>query len=50
VLASINQGVPLLKMEPKDPVSRALANWADELAPVLIKHEKGWFHSMLGGL
>ena len=50
VLASINQGVPLLKMEPKDPVSRALADWADELAPVLIKHEKGWFHSMLGGL
>lgn len=30
---SINQGVPLAEIAPKDPVSRALKEWAENLAP-----------------
>lgn len=48
VNASINQGVPLLKMSPRDPVARALLDWAQELSPVSIKHEKSWLQNMLG--
>jgi pilus assembly protein CpaE len=37
VLASINQGVPLAQLAPRDPVARALQDWAQALAPVALK-------------
>ena len=49
VNASINQGVPLLKMAPRDPVANALLEWAQELSPVSITQEKKWLRSWLGG-
>jgi len=48
VMASINQGVALGKMAPRDAVARALLDWADELSPVSIRHEKGWFQTLMG--
>ena len=33
VVASINQGIPLLELRPKDPVAQELHQWADELSP-----------------
>jgi pilus assembly protein CpaE len=34
VAASVNQGVPVIKLAPRDPVSKALEDMAHELAPV----------------
>jgi pilus assembly protein CpaE len=34
VAASVNQGVPVIKLAPRDPVSKALEEMAHELAPV----------------
>jgi len=47
VVYSINHGVPILKQTPKDPVARALAEWAEELAP---PHDKrgGWLRGIFG--
>ena len=50
VSASVNQGVPLLSLSPKDVVSRALQAWAKELSPVSVKASKSWFHTLTGGL
>jgi pilus assembly protein CpaE len=47
VRASVNQGVPLLKLAPRDPVARALQEWAQELAPVAVNRSKGWLHGLL---
>ena len=33
VVASINQGIPLLELRPKDPVAQELHQWAEELSP-----------------
>lgn len=33
VADSINQGVPLVELTPRDPVARALKDWAEHLAP-----------------
>lgn len=33
VADSINQGVPLVELAPRDPVARALKEWAENLAP-----------------
>ncbi len=33
VADSINQGVPLVELTPRDPVARALKEWAESLAP-----------------
>jgi pilus assembly protein CpaE len=43
VAASVNQGVPLTKLAPRDPVARALQEWAQELSPVMVKPAKHWF-------
>lgn len=49
VLASVNQGVALVKLAPKDPVARALRDWAQELSPVTVKAgAKGWFANLRG--
>lgn len=45
--ASVNQGVPLLELAPRDPVARALHDWAQELAPVTVARDKGWLQSLL---
>jgi pilus assembly protein CpaE len=45
--SSVNQGVPILQLTPKDPVSRALQDWAEEFAPMAIPHNKGWLHGLL---
>ncbi|NMM20012.1 MAG: MinD/ParA family protein [Rhodoferax sp.] len=47
VSASVNQGVPLLEMAPRDPVARALHDWAQELAPVPVQPNKGWLHGLM---
>jgi pilus assembly protein CpaE len=50
VSASVNQGVPLLKLYPKDVVSRALQEWAKELSPVSVKTSKSWYQTLTGSL
>ena len=47
VNASINQGVPMLELAPRDPVTRALAEWAEELAPTMAPQGKGWLQRVL---
>lgn len=48
VNSSVNQGIPLVDMAPRDPVAHALLDWARELAPAATgeRHGGGW----LGGL
>jgi pilus assembly protein CpaE len=49
VLASVNQGVALVKLAPKDPVAKALLEWAQELSPVTVKAgAKSWFANLRG--
>ncbi|UUZ75866.1 AAA family ATPase [Polaromonas sp. P1(28)-13] len=43
VAASVNQGVPLIQLAPRDPVARVLQEWAQELSPVMVKPSKSWF-------
>lgn len=45
--ASVNQGVPMLELAPRDPVARALHDWAQELAPVTVTRDKGWLRGLL---
>lgn len=47
VNASVNQGVPMLELAPRDPVTRALDDWAQELAPVQAPRSKGWWQGLL---
>lgn len=47
VNASVNQGIPLLEMAPRDPVARALHEWAQELAPTAVPPSKGWLHGLM---
>jgi pilus assembly protein CpaE len=47
VVRSVNHGVPILKQSPKDPVSRALTDWAASLAPQSSKRS-GWLRGMFG--
>ncbi len=47
VTASVNQGVPLLEMAPRDPVARALRAWAQELAPPPVQGNRGWWHGLV---
>lgn len=46
VNASVNQGIPLLELAPRDPVARALHDWAQELAPVPVQRNKGWLDGL----
>lgn len=49
VLASVNQGVALVKLAPKDPVAKVLLEWAQELSPVTVKAgAKSWFANLRG--
>jgi pilus assembly protein CpaE len=40
VADSINQGIPILNLAARDPVSKALREMADKL--VAVKQERGW--------
>ena len=44
---SVNQGVPLLQLSPRDPVTRALQEWAHELAPTPRPRNKGWLQGLM---
>jgi pilus assembly protein CpaE len=48
VVSSVNHGVPILKQSPKDPVARALREWARALSPQDDKRS-GWLRGMFGG-
>jgi pilus assembly protein CpaE len=37
VQASINQGIPLAELAPRDPVTRALQDWVQEFSPVTVQ-------------
>ncbi len=45
--SSVNQGIPMLKLNPRDPISRALQEWAQELAPVVVQGSKGWLQGLM---
>lgn len=47
VNASVNQGVPMLELAPRDAVARALQDWAQELAPATVASDKGWLRGLL---
>jgi len=47
VIASVNEGVPLLEMAPRDPVAHALQAWAQELAPTSVQRNAGWWQRVL---
>lgn len=46
VAYAINHGVPLLRHAPKDPVAKALGNWADEWAPPEAEARGGWLRAL----
>jgi pilus assembly protein CpaE len=46
VVASINQGIPLMELRPKDPVAQELHQWADELSPRKAGHVTSKSHWM----
>jgi pilus assembly protein CpaE len=46
--ASANQGVPIVKLDRSNPVSRGLSELAHEVAPAPEVEQKGWISRMLG--
>lgn len=42
VTSSINQGIPLQELAPRDSVARSLRGWAEELAPAAHKESGSW--------
>jgi pilus assembly protein CpaE len=48
VMASINQGVPLPMLLPRDDVTHVLQAWANDLSPVTLKPKKHWFAALTG--
>lgn len=48
VAASMNQGVPLIRLAPRDPVTRALQEWARELSPIKVKPARHWLTALTG--
>ncbi len=49
VMASINEGVPLPMLYPKDAVTHVLQAWANDLSPVTLKPKKSWLAALTGG-
>lgn len=50
VMESINQGVPLPLLLPRNAVSRVLQEWANDLSPVTLKPKRSWLSALAGGL
>ena len=51
VTASINQGVPLLELAPRDPVAHVLQEWAQTLTPGAEPNRSkpgGWWRGLTG--
>jgi pilus assembly protein CpaE len=48
VADSVNQGTPIVKLAPRDPVARALRDMADTIMPAK-KESGGWLRSLLPG-
>lgn len=46
VSASINEGVPVFEMAPRDPVAQALRAWAQSFAPPTQPAKKAWWQRM----
>jgi pilus assembly protein CpaE len=48
VNSSVNQGVPMIEIAPRDPVARALIAWAEELVPstTTAQPAKRWFQGL----
>lgn len=47
VAVAINQGRPILEVDPQNPVSRAVQDMAREIAKVETGEAAGWFHRLL---
>lgn len=47
VSASVNQGIPILELSPRDPVAKALVEWAQDLVPSVKPANKNWLSSLL---
>lgn len=50
VMASVNQGVPLQMLSPRDGVARALQEWKNDLSPVVVKQSRSWLAGLTGML
>lgn len=50
VLNAINRGEPLPRITPRDPVARALQQWAQDLSPASVRPGKSWFATLTGGM
>jgi pilus assembly protein CpaE len=48
VMASINEGVPLPMLSPRDAVTQALQAWANDLSPITLTPKKHWFLALTG--
>ena len=48
VMASINEGVPLPLLSPRDDVTHVLQAWANDLSPVTLKPKKHWLAALTG--
>lgn len=48
VVASVNQGIPIVRLARNDPVSRGLCELAHAVAPQPAREEAGWLSRMLG--
>lgn len=46
VAYAINHGLPLLRSAPRDPVARALAEWAEEWVPSQPEARQGWLRGL----
>ncbi|RZI44001.1 CobQ/CobB/MinD/ParA nucleotide binding domain-containing protein [Herbaspirillum sp. HC18] len=40
--ASVNQGVPIARLAPASPISKALKEWSESLAPAPVQESEGW--------
>lgn len=47
VSASVNQGIPILELSPRDPVAKALVEWAHDLVPSNEPVKKNWLARLL---
>ena len=46
VTASVNEGIPLLELAPRDPVAHALQAWAQDLAPTAVGVNANWWQRL----
>jgi pilus assembly protein CpaE len=47
VNSSVNQGVPMIEIAPRDPVALALIAWAEELVPGAAQPAKSWLQGLM---